>query len=276
MRFSAIADYMIARYGQVNQLPDPQDQELEEPETKPSIPAAEIEKVVKDKPPMSLKEIERAMKKAPTYEQIAEKKDDDVSLGAPISADRAKKWKDNLIRIYDSVKADLTKLPYFQDLYKEMGDDPLLQVFNQLIDAYIVNIAGADLKHAFMYGMKYLEGFNGFRTMVADEIKGRMAKERRPKQRKALKKRLYQLDDAIWRIQTRMWDKLKDVLNVHDIGFSPLITLDEDEKAEMAKVMKSIPHGTWKYDGTNKNIIRPRLARPVDPMTSEFNRIMKG
>lgn len=262
MRFSAIASYMIARYGQVNQLPAPQDQRLEEhaPDTTRNPSEPEIEEVMKEKPPLSPKEVARVMKNAPSYEQIADKKSD-TSLGVPISADRAQKWKDNLIRIYDSVKQELTKLPYFQNIYKDMGDEQMLQVFNQLIDAYVANIARADLKHAFMFGMKYIEGFNGFRDTIFKQVKN--------------KDRRYRLDDAIWRIQTRMWDKLKDVLNVHDIGFSE-IPMSPEEKAEMAKVMKSIPHGTWKYDGTNKNIIKPRLKQPIDPMTREYNRIMKG
>jgi hypothetical protein len=213
MRLFALASFFKAKYGQGNFLPTPQIEGVkEEPSTPPGI-------------------------KVEPYAEIA-KGPMDTSLGVPIAADRAQKWKDKMILAYDRIKKDLTTLPFFKDIYKEMTgipfvkNEPMLETFNKLIDAYVVNVANANLKDAFAFGVKYVDSFNSLRDMLP-----RMVKDR---------EKMHKLDHAIWSTQKYIWRKVKDLLNIHDIG-SGDVSMGPEEAAEMKRIIGKLPRGTWSY-----------------------------
>jgi hypothetical protein len=251
MRFQAIADYLVMKYGAVNQLPDPQDQELEEPETKESVPVAEIEEVIKDKPkltrPPTDKEIARVMKNAPSYEQIAQKPPD-TSLGAPIAADRAESWKDKLRRVYNLVNHAEEKdqqLPFFQQLQTDMKGTPVLGAINDIVSAYTFMIGNADLKNAFVITGQYIDALNKLRDRLPSLVKDQDHVDR--------------LNQALYRIQNEIWLRAKNVLNHHDIGTQDL-SLSPKDKADMERIIGRPARGTWQY-GPMKNPTKPLSQR---------------
>jgi hypothetical protein len=244
---AAFTSYLRAKYAAINQLPDPQEQRVnEEPSTS-----------------------EQGEWKSP-YLDV--KGPADTSLGVPIDASRAQRWKDRMILAYDRIKKELTDMPFFKEIYEEMGPraggtgggstpmEPILRVFNDLINSYVVNVANSNLKDAFLFGVKYVAAFNDLRDMLP-----RMVKDRQ---------HMFALDAAIWSTQKFIWKRVKDLLNIHDIG-SADISLPPEEAAEMKKILGKLPRGTWTY-GPMKDPTKPPFQRPENPMMAERRRLRKG
>src|SRR5580698_5033079 len=157
---------MRAKYAAINQLPDPQEQRLkEDPSTSETEYVGGMGVRPSDNP------------KTPSpYDQVSGPAD--TSLGVPISADRAQRWKDRMVLAYDRIKKELTELPFFKEIYAEMSRpfekmEPMLRTFNDLIDAYVVDVARSNLKDAFLFGTKYVAAFNDLRDMLPRMVKDR-------------------------------------------------------------------------------------------------------
>lgn len=166
-----------------------------------------------------------------TYEEI--KGPADTSLGAPVSASMAQRYRDKLVAVYDRIKEELTQLPFFQQLNADMKGEPVMMVFNDIIDAYTVNVGSApNLKSAFMFGIKYVEAFNNLRDKLPGLVKDR--------------EKMHRIDEAIYNTQMYLWGKLKAMLDLHKIG-SGIIPMNEAEKQDMFKILGTLPQGTWHY-----------------------------
>ncbi len=76
-----------------------------------------------------------------TYQEVSGNAD--TSLGAPISASMVQRYKDKLIAVYDRIKEEITQLPFFKQLNKDLQGEPMLMAFNSIIEGYTVNIANA-------------------------------------------------------------------------------------------------------------------------------------
>lgn len=253
MKLYALAKFFEVKWGQQNYLPGPQEDDLKErrpadvAERRPPFQEVPFEQAKQEAP----KEWSEGVGPAPVgqkqpvrspYDEI--KGPADTSLGVPIAADRAQRWKDNLILVYDRIKEEMVKQPYFKALYSDIGEpqeEKILAKFNHLLNAYVPNIANSNLKDAFLYGVKYVDAFNALRDELPWAIKDR--------------EKMHRVDDAIYRMQLRIWDKVKDVLNIHDMKGTPF-QLPPDEMAEMLRVIKSVPRGTWKY-GPMANPTKP-------------------
>jgi hypothetical protein len=242
MKLAIIAAYMKAKYGQDNFLPEPQD----EPE---------------------IEEAPDTSRNAPTYEEISAGPVD-TSLGVDVPADRAQSIKDRLIRVYDDVKEKLTQKPYMKELYRDLEGDSMLDVFNKLIDAYVVNIANSNLKDAFLFGIKYVDGFNDFINQLPRSIKDH--------------KKMLRLADAVVNIQKDIWWDVKNVLNFHDIGRGEIPLTPEERKSVLEITKGWHPKGTWYYGpgrnpsagGFKKN--KPQNSLIEDPELRELARRTRG
>lgn len=171
-----------------------------------------------------------------TYQEIVGPAD--TSLGAPVHPSMAQRYKDKLVAVYDRIKQELTQIPFFQQLYVDMQDEPVLMAFNSIIDAYTASIGAAStLKDAFLFGIKYVEAFNGLRDKLPSLVKDR--------------EKLHRIDEAIYNTQMYMWSKLKAMLDLHKIG-SGILPLNQQDSEEMQKILKQMPRGTWHY-GPMKN-----------------------
>ena len=217
----AFAAYLRHKWGQQNYLPAPQEEVLEEePSTspyedpKPKLVKRLAAKYAQNEPPDTIRDLSKwdepdeeppipetsyvgytgeapvkpgdnpqpsspynALKGAPA----------DTSLGVSISADRAQRWKDRMVLVYDRIKSELTNLQFFQELYAEMGTHrgaggrvepmhPVLGLFNDLINSYVNKVAKANLKGAFLFGVKYVAAFNDLRKLLprmVEDIKQR-------------------------------------------------------------------------------------------------------
>lgn len=186
----------------------------------------------------------------------------DTSLGAPIPAEKAHRWKELLLSAYDQIRQDLPRLPFFQQLYSDLQEEPLQQEFNDLIYSYFTDISKSSLKDAFLFGTKYVDAFNKFRDKLVRGIKDR--------------DRLARLDEAIYRLQNHIWIAAKNILNLHDIGSGP-IPLSQQEQAELGSILKQVARGTWRY-GPLRNPTKPLLIarREADKtLTEQTKSLMK-
>ena len=273
----AFAAYLRHKWGQQNYLPTPQEEVLEEePSTSPyEEPKSKLvkrlaAKYAQNEPPDTIRDlskwdepdeeppipetsyvgytgeapvrpVDNPRPKSP-YNKLRNAPGDH-SLGVWISADQAQRWKDRMVLVYDRIKSELTNLPFFQELYAEMGTHrgaggkiepmhPVLKLFNDLINDYVNNVAGANLKDAFLFGVKYVAAFNDLRKLLP-----RMVSDIKQRDR---------VNHAIYNTQNFMWKRVKDLLNIHDIG-SGEIGLPLDEMKQMRKILKQLPRGTWTY-----------------------------
>lgn len=274
--------YLQVKWGQQNCLPAPQ-REGEEERRAPEFEVPRFEeKLMEERRPPNFEETKppqpEPMKPKPAKEPWVSPYNKvegtpDRSLGFPIDAARAQRWKDRMVLAYDRIKRDLTEMPFFQNLYKEMGSQyvvdesgrmggsvpmhPVLKAFNNLMNSYVVNVANADLKDAFLYGIKYVEAFNELRDSLPSMIEPSGDKLRDIE-------KIHKLDMGIWSTQNFMWKRMKDLLNIHDIG-SGDIGLSPAEAESAQKILGRLPRGTWTY-GPMKNPTKPlmNVKNPVE------------
>jgi len=199
-------------------------------------------------PPPTFDEPETPKPVIEPLDELAKKlpkaKDDDTSLGFLIDKKLTKRWKNRLINGYDQIKEEMLKEPAFKGLYRDIGapeEEALLVRFNNLLNAYVPNVANSNLKDAFAYAVKYIDAFNELRDELPHTVKD--------------KKRMYRIDHAIWSLQNYMWRKAKNILNIHNIG-SGDVEMSPEEKAELEKVLGRAARGTWDF-GPLKNPTKP-------------------
>lgn len=234
---------MKIKWGQGNFLPAPQKEG--EPTSEPAFEVPRYEERPVEKP--SAPEAKKPEWVSP-YKNVVGPADTSLN-GIPISADRAQRWKDRMMLAYDRINKELTELSFFKEIYELMGSknqkgyypggqsrfmpmEPMLKTFNDLINSYVTNIADANLKDAFMFGVKYVAAFNDLRTMLSRMVKNQDNK--------------LKLDHAIWSTQKFMWKRIKDLLNIHDIGSQDL-GMSPEEATAARKILGQLPRGTWTY-----------------------------
>jgi hypothetical protein len=167
----------------------------------------------------------------------------DTSLGAPIPAEKAARWKEALLDAYNQIRQDLSRSTFYQQIYADLKEEPFRQEFNDLVYSYLIDLTHANLKDAFLYGVKYVDAFNQFRDKMVRGIKDR--------------DRMLRLEEAVYRLQNHIWKAIKYILNLHDIGFSP-IPLSAEDQEQIKKLLGSPARGTWAY-GPMKNPTKPLL-----------------
>jgi hypothetical protein len=249
-------------------LPPPKTVQLPKEEVRRNVERREMSRIEDDEVPPTTREpspeleplpnatpyrVKQWEKHAPTFEDKA-KGPADTSLGVPIPADKAQGIKDRLIRVYDGIKKDLSDnlsaKPYIKELYRDMDGDPMLDVFNKAIDAYVINVANANLKDAFLYGLKYMDGFQNIRDNLPGMVKDNAKKHR--------------LEDAMKRTMDHIWIQVKNVLNHHNIGLGNL-SLTPEQRASIEGILNKDPQGTWRYGplkNPTKRKFRQRFLNP--------------
>lgn len=186
----------------------------------------------------------------------------DESMGMPISPNVVQKLKDNMVRVYDIIKDEVRSLPEFKKMYSEYGDLPIVSALDNIMDAYVVNIAEAPtLKESLFFGIKYVDSFNKLRNSLSGMIKDKQI--------------VNDIDHAIYTMQMNMWPKIKSLLSMHVIGKN-FVPMNEEERIEIGKILddKKV-RGTWQY-GPLPNPTKPPFQKyTADTAGKVINRVKK-
>lgn len=165
----------------------------------------------------------------------------DISLGAPINAQKTRILKDKLISVYDKLMKDITQFPAFQELNKVLVDDPHLMELNRLIINYVNYIEAHDLKSIFSYSNKLIVTLNQLGNSI---ISSGIAREN-----------VLKFDAAIKSLQNLIYKESKRILNIHDLRGASL------HFPELKDILDKPPVPTWDFGPGNKKIIQPRIRQ---------------
>jgi hypothetical protein len=155
----------------------------------------------------------------------------DRSFGKPINRDKARILKDKLILVYDKLNREITKLPAFQYINKALSGEHYLNVFNDLINSYVVFVENSSLYDIFSYSIRLIDALNSLRDAI---VRTKISRDE-----------LIQLDMNIKSVQDTIWKQSKRILNIHDLRGLEL------EFPELKDIIdKAVP--TWDF-GPGKN-----------------------
>ena len=164
----------------------------------------------------------------------------DVSFGVFINPEKTRILKDKLILVYDKINKNITQLPEFQRMNKDLEGEFYLNVFNDLINSLVVKVEKSSLKDGFSYAIQMIKALN--------ELRGSLRFRREmPKSQKA------QLDHNIKNVQDTIWEESKRFLNIHDLRGLQL------EFPELKNIINEIVP-TWDY-GKGRNPTRKPLGQ---------------
>jgi hypothetical protein len=180
---------------------------------------------------------------------------EDISLGAPISAEKARILKDKLILIYDKLAQGITSLPAFQELNEKLAGHPMLEEFNRLIINMVNYVETRDLKSIFNYNTKLIDVLNALKNTIIGE--------------KIPREELLLLDAAIKSIQDHIWKESKRILNIHDLrGILPSFP-------QLEGILEKPPVPTWDFGPSPKNPAKPKIRQRWDRAKDLMKRLEK-
>ena len=142
---------------------------------------------------------------------------EDISFGVPINGDKVRVLKDGIQNIYTQIEEDLTALPLFIKLNRNLQDDEQWNEVHKLIMNLINYVEDHDLKSCFTYSIRLLDKLVKMRRYIADKRKDIEFGER------------FTLQDAVRRVGDHIWKQAKHILNIHDLR-GLLIRIPEAER----------------------------------------------
>lgn len=168
----------------------------------------------------------------------------DTSLGIPYTAGEVTYFKDRLTLLWDKVNGPDSELwnRFFRIADSSLANSPIITKFKGVFNEFIFELQKSDLKNSLLLSAEMMQVLKNLRENISIQQTSDMPQPIRAA-----------LDDIIYRLGTRIWERTKEVLSIYHIRRGILNSPEVLEQFSKANI------GTW-HHGPMQNPFKEQPA----------------